>query len=150
MKNRIISLTALFLSVLLLFSGCYSAVKKKPYGDKKQAVRVLIYSLERDAAIRDPETAELPEPYVLPQEQLKDFLNKLSKQAYANSILYEPNDPNFVYYGHVVKIEYSDGASEWLSGVHMTTYIEPDGTKLTDHYTPDIDTWEALVCQYLR
>lgn len=149
MKKRILSLTALLLSVLLV-SGCFSAAKKKPQGDQQQVSRVLIYTLAREDAIREPETADLPEPYVLPEEQLQDFLQQLSKLSYVESILYAPDDPDLVFYGHVVKIEYDNGAEEWLSGAHMSVFITPDGRRLADHYSPDIDIWEELIDAYLQ
>lgn len=53
------------------------------------------------------------------------------------------------FYGYVVKIEYKDGAAEWICGTNMTYYIDADGQSKTDHYTPDIDSWNAAILPYL-
>lgn len=150
MKSKLIAMTGLFLAVCLLFSACYNlAARDKPIGTAEQAERVLIYTVDRKDGFKDPKDAELPEPYILPQAQIGDFFRDLRAMYYIDSILYVPTDPNLIFYGYVVKIEYKDGAEEWLSGTNMTYYVDTDGQRKTDHYTPDIDSWDAAVMPYL-
>lgn len=150
MKRKAIIMTWLFLAVCLLFSACYNlAARDKPNGTAEQAERVLIYTVDRKDGFKTPEDAELPEPYILPQAQIEDFFRDLRAMYYIDSILYVPTDPNFIFYGYVVKIEYKDGAVEWLSGTNMTQYVDAEGQSKIDHYTPDIDSWNAAIIPYL-
>ncbi len=150
MKSKSIALTALFVAVCLLFSACYNlATRDKPVGTAEQAERVSIYTIDRKDAFKDPETVVLPEPYILPQTQIEAFFRDLRAMYYVDSILYVPTDPNLIFYGYVVKIEYKDGAVEWLSGTNMTYYVDAEGHYKIDHYTPDIDSWNAAIGPYL-
>lgn len=123
--------------------------RDKPIGDTDKAMRVLIYTVDRADSFKTPEEAELPEPYVLPQAQIEEFFRDLRAMYFVDSILYVPTDPNLVFYGYVVRIEYKDGAVDWLSGTNMTYYVDAEGRSKTDHYSPDIDSLNAAILPYL-
>lgn len=145
----------IFLCLLcaLTLCGCIPVRCGKPSGSPEDVTRVLIYNIDRmsedAAAVTDPDHDPLPEAYELPEDRIAPFLAELGALKFTDCIILWQSDPNFVYYGFVVKLVYAGGGHEWISSACRNEYYPSGGGYKGDHAGTDEEAWNELILNYL-
>jgi len=81
----------------------------------------------------------------------ESFVEKLGQLPFYNTYILFPMaiDPNFSYYGYVVKIEYEDGSYETIASGGYQEMHEVSGKNRRCHYSCDDESWNSFVTQFL-
>ncbi|MBQ7797482.1 MAG: hypothetical protein IJ374_13125 [Lachnospiraceae bacterium] len=88
---------------------------------------------------------------VCDEADYESFVEKLGQLPFYDTYILFPMaiDPNFSYYGYVVKIEYEDGSYETVAESGYQEVRAVSGKSRNRHYSCDDEIWNSFVTQFL-
>ncbi len=150
--KRTVSLL-LMIAVLLSLTGCFVNVNKsfdltKTAGDIRS---IEIYNLV-DEWYQGNDISEEYEPVdTVDESRFEEFVGELKGVRFTDTIILIPAavDPNFSYYGYVVKVCLDDGGYYMLSAAGVQYKYSVNGRSSMYHYDCDDDIWAGFVEKYM-
>ena len=148
-------------AALSSFFGCFTFDtdvyydSRKIDADKVSSIEIYDLTVNRDGEKGHWLLKDCDPVYSIPEEQIKPFLDDLSKVQFRRVRLFimcipAAIDPDFSYGDLIVQINYEDGHYRLLSDGGYNEVFDADGICTSaDHNTCDHEEWSLFIKRYL-
>ncbi len=145
--TRALTLSLTLLILLPLLCGCVTLVYDFEDIDNGKVESISFYDLSGYAEKSSEELLSSEPFFTLPAEEHDEFIAELKKLEFKDSFpIFMPSDPSFSYGAYVVRFEFDDGSSRYLSCTGYNETFDADGKWISsDHYGCNDESWNDLI-----
>lgn len=144
----VVLILLIIIGFVATFGGCttYRVTYECMY-DSEKIESIVLYDLKSGA--ESVEDFGVP-CAVIQESQYDEFMKEIEKMPFEDMLILVPvpTDPNFSFYGDVIKVSYENGAYELISSNGVQKQINENGDKRYTHYSCDENVWSEFISNY--